>query len=107
LRIINQLLSLLPVISALCYWLVGYAVAYGEGNPFVGLTHWAGVGLRGHKMAQWFFQFVFAATAATLVSGAVAERCHFAAYITYSAVISGETEAILRSTHNAPFLFSA
>ena len=80
------------VISALCYWLVGYALAYGEGNPFVGYTYWAGVGVQGHKMAHWFFQFVFAATAATLVSGAVAERCHFVAYITYSAVITGNME---------------
>lgn len=82
------------VISALCYWLVGYALAYGEGNPFVGCTYWAGVGVQGHKMAHWFFQFVFAATAATLVSGAVAERCHFVAYMTYSAVISGNTEVM-------------
>ncbi|XP_069694964.1 putative ammonium transporter 1 [Periplaneta americana] len=76
-------------ISALCYWLVGYALAYGDGNPFIGYTYWAGVGVRGHQMAHWFFQFVFAATAATLVSGAVAERCNFIAYITYSAVITG------------------
>ncbi|XP_023714905.1 putative ammonium transporter 1 isoform X1 [Cryptotermes secundus] len=76
-------------ISALCYWLAGYALAYGDGNPFVGYTYWAGIGVQGQKMAHWFFQFVFAATAATLVSGAVAERCNFVAYITYSAVISG------------------
>ncbi|KAL0271894.1 UNVERIFIED_CONTAM: hypothetical protein PYX00_005058 [Menopon gallinae] len=76
-------------ISCLAYWMVGYAFAYGRGNPFIGLTYWAGAGIPKNKYSHWFFQFVFAATAATIVSGAVAERCNFVAYIVYSAVISG------------------
>ncbi|XP_063223199.1 putative ammonium transporter 1 [Bacillus rossius redtenbacheri] len=77
------------LIGAVAYWLVGYAIAYGDGNAVLGLTHWAGAGLRPHMMAHWFFQFVFAATAATIMSGAVAERCNYVAYIAYSAVVSG------------------
>lgn len=76
-------------ISCISYWLVGYALAYGNGNSFIGWTYWAGIGIPPGKMSHWFFQFVFAATAATIVSGAVAERCNFIAYIVYSVGISG------------------
>ncbi|XP_052799363.1 putative ammonium transporter 1 [Mya arenaria] len=71
------------------YWLVGYALAFGKGNPFIGASYFAHSGLPATMYAHWFFQFVFAATAATIVSGAVAERCDFTAYIIYSSVVTG------------------
>jgi Amt family ammonium transporter len=37
----------------------------------------------------WYFNYVFAGTTATIVSGAVAERCQFRAYLVYSFVLSG------------------
>jgi Amt family ammonium transporter len=92
-------------IASIAFFIVGWGLMYGDGNGFLGLQgllmlggadnspavgdayqgvysaiSWTGVPL----MAKFFFQLVFAATAATIVSGAVAERIKYASFIVFS-----------------------
>ncbi|BFZ05259.1 hypothetical protein BsWGS_08298 [Bradybaena similaris] len=76
-------------VSVIAYWTIGFPLAFGHGNSFIGWhAYWASSDIEGDYMAFFFFQFVFAATAATLVSGALSERCDFIAYFIYSFFIT-------------------
>ncbi|MCS7323790.1 MAG: ammonium transporter [Thermoflexales bacterium] len=82
------------VMGSLAYWAVGYGLMFGTvqsgwfgtSNFFVG-TGGSDIG-NAPMLAFWLFQLVFAGTAATIVSGAMAERTKFSAYLIYSIVIS-------------------
>eukprot|EP00090_Calanus_glacialis_P008846 TRINITY_DN1716_c0_g1_i2.p1 TRINITY_DN1716_c0_g1~~TRINITY_DN1716_c0_g1_i2.p1 ORF type:complete len:555 (-),score=145.72 TRINITY_DN1716_c0_g1_i2:254-1918(-) len=77
-------------IGGVSYWAIGWGLAYGEGgNLFCGGSQFFNYQLSYALYPKWFFQFVFAATAATIVSGAIAERCQFFAYFAYSIIITG------------------
>ena len=70
-------------VAALAYWAFGFGFAFGEGgNTFIGLSYFFLVGWDDYVV--FFFFYVFAGTTATIVSGAVAERCRFRAYLIYS-----------------------
>jgi Amt family ammonium transporter len=79
------------VIGSIVFWAIGFGIMFGSKNGF-----WGGIDLFTQHtyrtdmpdMAFLIFQTVFAATAATIVSGAMAERTKFKAYLVYSAVIS-------------------
>ncbi|MBF9014887.1 MULTISPECIES: ammonium transporter [unclassified Oceanispirochaeta] len=73
--------------GAILYWAVGWGLMYGESaGGFIGTSDFF---LASGDSLGWFFQVVFAATAATIVSGAMAERTKFSSYLIYSVVISG------------------
>jgi ammonium transporter, Amt family len=97
-------------VSSLSFYVIGWGLMFGDGNALVGTQglffasgvdnspamgdayagvysalNWTGVPL----WAKFFFQLVFAGTAATIVSGAVAERVKFHAFIIFSFAMVG------------------
>ncbi len=76
--------------GAIAYFAVGFALMYGaSAGTFIGTTNFFLSGADDAMFRDWMFQVVFAATAATIVSGAMAERTKFAGYLIYSVIISG------------------
>ncbi len=81
-------------VGAVAFFIIGFAIMFGPAATK------AGIGKEGWLLlsfikegdpwiyAFFMFQLVFAATAATIVSGAMAERTKFSAYLLYSALIS-------------------
>ena len=79
-------------IGGLAYFFFGYGVMYG--TDIAGFIGSDGFLLLGDyydvsHARDWFFQMVFAATAATIVSGAMSERTRITAYMAYSFILSG------------------
>jgi len=97
-------------LSSIAFYVVGWGLMFGDGNPFIGLQgifmlsgadnspatgmdyqgvytaiNWTGIPL----YAKFFFQLVFAGTAATIVSGCVAERVKYISFILFSLLLVG------------------
>nr|WP_321484784.1 ammonium transporter [uncultured Draconibacterium sp.] len=80
-------------IGSILYWAIGFTIMYGDSiGGFIGTPDLFfmsdGFGSNYSDYADLFFQTVFAATAATIVSGAMAERTEFKAYLIFSIVIT-------------------
>ena len=79
--------------ASLGFFLVGYALMFGNGNGFIGTNGWMLMGLEDRVgtvplFAFWLFQAAFCGAAATIVAGGMAERMNFKAYLIYSFLIS-------------------
>ena len=97
-------------VSSIAFLFLGFGLMFGDGNPIVGLSglffasgadnspamgdaykgvyhalNWTGVPF----WAKFFFQLVFAGTAATIVSGAVAERIKFKSFLVFTLFLVG------------------
>ena len=96
-------------LATVAYWAIGFGFMFADGTPILGTggwflsgadnspatgdayegiftaINWTGIPLQ----AKFLFQLVFAATAATIVSGAVAERIKFISFVLFSLVLTG------------------
>ncbi|MCI0706243.1 MAG: ammonium transporter [Ignavibacteriae bacterium] len=92
-------------ISSLAFWFLGWGLMFGDGNGFMGTEGLFGIGGADNSpatgdayqgvyssigwatvplLAKFFFQLVFAGTAATIVSGVIAERIKYISFIVFS-----------------------
>ncbi len=75
--------------GAVAYWAIGWGLMYGSSaGGFIGTDQFFLAGADSSVFRDWMFQVVFTATAATIVSGAMAERTKFTGYLVFSVVIS-------------------
>ena len=92
-------------IAGICFWAFGYAIAYGNGNDNGSAEAFWGSGdyflsdlgkdRTFASYESWFFQYTFAATAATIVSGCIAELAKLMGYVAISIILTTFTYPVV------------
>lgn len=77
-------------IASIMYYFIGYNLMYGEGNAFMGSgVMLSGISYDDHSyMADFFFQVVFVATAASVISGTIAERMKLWPFLIFVVILT-------------------
>ena len=86
--------------AMVAFWAIGYAIAFGDGNGFIGATGWFielgnsdGVPSLAYSAVnentKWFFEATFAAVALAIVWGSMLDRVRFGAYLPFAALFAG------------------
>ncbi len=78
------------MLGSILFWAIGFGIMFGAGG-FMGMPHFFNISFYDSQLpVEGFliFQTVFCATAATIVSGAMAERTKFSMYLAYTVLIS-------------------
>jgi len=77
-------------VACIAFYLVGYNLMYGEGNAVMGSGFaLSGTSSESHSLlSDFFFQVVFVATAASIVSGTLAERIRFWPFLAFTLVLT-------------------
>ena len=78
-------------VASISYLLIGFSLMFGasEGGFIGGLSWLPGIKADSTLWAMFLFQAVFAATACTIASGAMAERTKFVGYVIYTSIFAG------------------
>lgn len=92
-------------VAGLMFWLVGYNMAYPEetllggllGKPYFIWSPEESLDTGYAASSDWFFQMVFVATAASIVSGTVAERVKLWSFLTFTAILTAFIYPIVAS----------
>lgn len=77
------------IVTSCIFWLLGYGLIYGETfHHIIGTSQFVFEAKDGKEITFFLFQMMFCGTAATIVSGAIAERVHFNSYIIMTIIMS-------------------
>ncbi len=81
-------------VGSVAFALVGFGLMFGVGNGWLGLSHFGLVNFTNDEYVFFFFQLMFATTAATIVSGAISERTRFVGYLIGALILCAFTYPI-------------